>query len=64
MLITRFIDPEVHGRYGFMVYVRCGAEGTKPPPGETAARGSHDCATAGGRAGSCSGAPTVPPIPR
>ena len=34
VLITRFVDPEVHGRYGFMVYVRCGAEGTRPaaPP--------------------------------
>jgi hypothetical protein len=30
VLITRFVDPEVHGRYGFMVYVRCGAEGTRP----------------------------------
>jgi hypothetical protein len=30
VLITRFVDPEVHGRYGSMVYVRCGAEGAKP----------------------------------
>jgi hypothetical protein len=32
VLITRFVDPEVNGRYGSMVYVRCGAEGTKPAP--------------------------------
>ena len=32
ILITRWIDPEVQGRYGTMVYVRCGAEGTKKKP--------------------------------
>ena len=26
VLITRFVDPEVAGRYGTSVYVRCGAE--------------------------------------
>jgi len=26
VLITRFIDPEVSGRYGASIYVRCGAE--------------------------------------
>ena len=26
VLITRFVDPEVSGRYGTSVYVRCGAE--------------------------------------
>jgi hypothetical protein len=31
ILITRWIDPEVQGRYGTMVYVRCGAEGQKRP---------------------------------
>jgi hypothetical protein len=31
ILITRWIDAEVQGRYGTMVYVRCGAEGTKRP---------------------------------
>ena len=31
ILILRFIDPEVHGRYGSMVYVRCPAEGAKRP---------------------------------
>jgi hypothetical protein len=25
------MDPEVQGRYGNMIYVRCGAEGTKKP---------------------------------
>ena len=30
ILILRWLDPEVQGRYGTMVYVRCGAEGTKP----------------------------------
>ena len=36
VLILRWMDPEVQGRYGTMVYVRCGAEGqrkpTKPKP--------------------------------
>jgi hypothetical protein len=31
MLILRWMDPEVQGRYGTMVYVRCGAEGAKRP---------------------------------
>jgi hypothetical protein len=31
MLALRWIDPEVQGRYGTMVYVRCGAEGAKKP---------------------------------
>jgi len=30
VLVTRWIDPEVQGRYGTSIYVRCGAEGTKP----------------------------------
>jgi hypothetical protein len=29
ILILRWLDPEVQGRYGTMVYVRCGPEGTK-----------------------------------
>ncbi len=29
VLITKFVDPEVAGRYGTSVYVRCGAEGPK-----------------------------------
>jgi hypothetical protein len=32
VLILRWMDPEVQGRYGTMVYVRCGAEGAKRPP--------------------------------
>jgi hypothetical protein len=32
ILITRWMDPEVQGRYGTSVYVRCGAEGTKKKP--------------------------------
>jgi hypothetical protein len=31
ILILRWIDSEVHGRYGTMVYVRCGAEGARRP---------------------------------
>jgi hypothetical protein len=32
VLILRWMDPEVQGRYGTMVYVRCGAEGQRPAP--------------------------------
>jgi hypothetical protein len=39
VLVTRFVDPEIAGRYGNSVYVRCGAEGapaakkkSKAPP--------------------------------
>jgi hypothetical protein len=31
VLQLRWMDPEVQGRYGTMVYVRCGAEGQKKP---------------------------------
>lgn len=30
VLILRWIDPEVQGRFGTMVYVRCGAQGQQP----------------------------------
>jgi hypothetical protein len=30
VLILRWVDTEVQGRYGTMVYVRCGAKGHKP----------------------------------
>src|SRR6185312_15385012 len=30
VLILKWVDPEVAGRYGIMVLVRCGAEGTAP----------------------------------
>jgi hypothetical protein len=32
VLILRWMDPEVQGRYGTMVYVRCGTEGQRPKP--------------------------------
>jgi hypothetical protein len=32
MLILRWMDPEVQGRYGTMVFVRCAPEGAKRPP--------------------------------
>jgi hypothetical protein len=32
VLVLRWVDQEVAGRYGIMVLVRCGAEGTAPPP--------------------------------
>jgi len=35
-LILKWVDQEVAGRYGIMVLVRCGAEGTPPPPARTA----------------------------
>jgi hypothetical protein len=31
VLILRWMDSEVQGRYGTMVYVRCGGEGAKRP---------------------------------
>jgi hypothetical protein len=31
VLVLRWMDPEVQGRYGTMVYVRCGPEGDKRP---------------------------------
>jgi hypothetical protein len=31
VLILKWVDPEVAGRYGNMVLVRCGPEGTPPP---------------------------------
>ena len=31
VLILRWVDPEVQGRYGSMVYVRCPPQGAKPP---------------------------------
>jgi hypothetical protein len=31
VLILRWMDPEVQGRYGTMVYVRCPPEGAKRP---------------------------------
>jgi hypothetical protein len=31
VLILKWVDPEVAGRYGTMALVRCGPEGTPPP---------------------------------
>jgi hypothetical protein len=31
VMILRWMDPEVQGRYGTMVYIRCPAEGVKKP---------------------------------
>ena len=38
ILILRWIDPEVQGRYGTMVYVRCPPEGAKKPRPRVAAK--------------------------
>jgi hypothetical protein len=40
VLVLKWMDPEVQGRYGTMVYVRCGAQGTKPPARKRAAKPS------------------------
>jgi hypothetical protein len=37
ILITRWLDPEVQGRYGTMVYVRCTPEGQRRPKPKPAA---------------------------
>jgi hypothetical protein len=37
VLVLKWVDPEVQSRYGIMVLVRCGAEGTAPPPPRRAA---------------------------
>ncbi len=44
VLALRYIDSEVHGRYGTMVYVRCGPEGQKPPRAKTASKASSKAA--------------------
>lgn len=38
VLALRWMDSEVQGRYGTMVYVRCGPEGQKPPRSKAAAK--------------------------
>jgi hypothetical protein len=38
ILIMRWMDPEVQGRYGTMVYVRCAPEGAKKKPRRPAAK--------------------------
>ena len=41
VLILRWMDSEVQGRYGTMVYVRCGAEGTRKPAAKPRAPRSY-----------------------
>ena len=41
VLITRFIDPEVSGRYGASIYVRCGAE-TVPSAKKSGAKRANE----------------------
>jgi hypothetical protein len=38
ILILRWMDSEVQGRYGTMVYVRCGADGARKPAPRAPAR--------------------------
>jgi hypothetical protein len=38
ILVLRWMDSEVQGRYGTMVYVRCGPEGQKPPKAKAGAK--------------------------
>ena len=59
VLITRFVDPEVHGRYGSMVYVRCGAEGAKPAARKPAPRAARPAAAR--PASTPAPAPAAPP---
>jgi hypothetical protein len=40
VLILRWLDSEVQGRYGTMVYVRCGPEGAKRPPAAKKSKGA------------------------
>jgi hypothetical protein len=61
VLILRFMDPEVHGRYGSMVYVRCPAEGVKKPKPKAAAKPRPAAKPAAARPAP---APVQPPIQR
>jgi hypothetical protein len=61
ILILRFMDPEVHGRYGSMVYVRCPAEGVKKPKPKAAAKPRPAAKPAAARPAP---APVQPPIQR
>ena len=38
VLVLRWMDTEVQGRYGTMVYVRCGPEGANPPKAKAGAK--------------------------
>ena len=46
ILILRWMDTEVQGRYGTMVYVRCGAEGGRKPAAKPRARQAQNGPTA------------------
>lgn len=61
ILILRWMDPEVQGRYGTMVYVRCPAEGVRRPKPKTAAKPK---ATAPKPAARPAPKPVQPPIQR
>lgn len=64
VLILRFMDPEVHGRYGSMVYVRCPAEGVKKPRPRAAAKPAARPAAPTPAAARPAPAPVQPPIQR
>jgi len=57
VLALRWIDPEVQGRYGTMVYVRCGSEGEKRPKSKATKGKTAPKATAKPKV-----APVQPPI--
>ena len=50
VLILRWMDPEVQGRYGTMVYVRCGA-GRQQRPASRRPSGQAEAEAGGGRTG-------------
>ena len=54
VLVLRWMDPEVQGRYGTMVYVRCGPEGEKRAPAKKKPAPKPKAAAK----------PAVPPAPR
>lgn len=58
VMALRWIDTEVQGRYGTMVYVRCGPEGQKPTKSKAAARPRSKAAPKAGPK------PVQPPIQR
>jgi hypothetical protein len=58
VLMLRWMDPEVQGRYGTMVYVRCAPEGQKRRPARTKPR------AAAKKPAPAAPAATRPPAPR
>ncbi len=61
VLILRWMDPEVQGRYGTMVYVRCPAEGVKRPKPKVGAKPKPAAKPAAARPAS---KPVQPPVQR